>query len=38
VRIRELDDYRSGKRQTENLSQQRGDGEISLPLWRQIWR
>jgi hypothetical protein len=38
VCIRELDDQRPRKRETENLSSKRSDGEISLPLWRQIWR
>jgi hypothetical protein len=34
VHIGHLYDHRPGKRETENLSNQRSDRELSLPLWR----
>ena len=36
VSIREFNDHRPHERKFKNLSNQRGDREIPLPLWRQI--
>ena len=38
MRICEHNDHRPRKRETKNLSQQRGNREIPLSLWRQVWQ